>query len=64
MEFEHNGRTYRLYRGVGTKRWMLLGELTPQSGSWRLLDSFDPLIHDSDIIDYSKNFIDRKNINE
>jgi len=55
MEFTHDNKKYRLERGVGTNRWLLLVNKEEGPRGWRLLNTdFDPGIHDEDIIDAAK----------
>jgi len=63
MEFTHNNKNYRLYRGIGSGTWLLLGELEVEARgaefNWRIIDSFDASVDDADAVNHAKNLIDR-----
>jgi hypothetical protein len=63
MEFTYKGKNYRLYRGIGSGNWLLLGEveLPLRNGEfdWRIINSFEASVHDVDAIDHAKNLIDQ-----
>lgn len=53
MNFEYNNEQYRIVRGKGTNKWMLLhNEILPVG--WRLLCDFPAFIPEEDIIDRAK----------
>lgn len=58
MEFQYKGKTYRLYRGTGTRQWLILGLLEGRTSDWRLLTSFSSLIDEADAINHAKNVLD------
>lgn len=53
MDFNFDNDTYRVERGIGTGRWLLLHYRAEPLG-WLLLSSFDAGIDDNDIIDAVK----------
>lgn len=63
MEFTHNDKNYRLYRGIGSGSWLLLREvelpLRDGDFGWRIINSFDAAVDDIDAIDHAKNLIDQ-----
>ena len=60
MEFEHKNNKYRLERGVGTGRWLLLIHHDDGHRAWRLSSDFPAYINDEDAVDYAKNHLDGK----
>ena len=54
MEFEHDGEKYRVDRGVGTGKWLLLHNVGDGKVGWRLLRDYPAHIHEVDVVDHVK----------
>lgn len=59
MEFEHKNKQYRLERGVGTGRWLLLVHHDDGHRGWRLTGDFPAYIDEVDVVDHAKNSLNR-----
>lgn len=66
MEFTHDNKKYRVERGVGTGKWLLLAFKDEGPRGWRLIGDFPAAIDDVDIQDRAKAALIRgeANINE
>lgn len=54
MEFEFNGGTYRVERGLGTGKWLILNNVDDGPRGWRLIGDLPSYIEDYDVVDAAK----------